>query len=76
MRSSTYVLYLSLMLAASSCGPQQVRVSGEVTHRFEVDLVTLEKYFKALCEAEKAADVQACTTLKQAQFLEFMMTSK
>lgn len=67
----------AILLAAtlSSCGPYQVDVDGDITHKFEIDMGNLEKYFKALCEHEQAEDVDACMNLKLAQFLEFMVDS-
>lgn len=64
-----------LVASLSSCGPYQVNVDGEVTHKFEIDMENLEKYFRALCEYEQAQDTEACMNLKLAQFLEFMVDS-
>lgn len=58
-----------------SCGPYQIDVDGKITHKFEIDMSNLEKYFQVLCEQEQAEDVSTCTSLKLAQFLQFMIDS-
>ena len=69
------LLAFILVAFLASCGPYQVNVNGEVTHKFEIDMTNLERYFRALCENEQAEDVEACMNLKLAQFLEFMVDS-
>lgn len=72
MKTLAAILLTTTLL---SCGPYQVNVDGDVTHKFEIDMSNLEKYFRVLCEHEQAEDVDACMNLKLAQFLEFMVDS-
>lgn len=66
---------LPLILLLASCGPMQVDVSGTVTHKFEIDIENLRKYFIALCEEENAEDVEACADEKTGKFFEYVLGS-
>ena len=67
------VVVLLVLGLVTSCGPQQVSVDGVITHKFEIDMSNLEKYFEAQCAQEEPENVDACVNLKVAQFLEFMV---
>lgn len=67
------VTVLILILVLTSCGPYQVDVSGKVTHNFEIDMTNLEGYFQAKCEQDEPDNVENCTNIKIADFLEFMI---
>jgi hypothetical protein len=67
------VVALFLIGGLTSCGPQQVTVDGTITHKFEIDMSNLEKYFKTQCGQEEPTNVENCVNVKIAEFLDYML---
>jgi hypothetical protein len=72
-----YLLFILTALALigilSSCGPQQVDVTGTVTHKIELDLSGIEKYFKVICEQEQPDNIEVCTSEMVTNFLSYVL---
>lgn len=66
-----YCLFVFLML--SSCGPQEVEVSGTVNHTLQLNIQEIEKYFEVICSEEQPDDVEHCTKKKTAELIETLL---
>jgi hypothetical protein len=66
------IVFYLLLTVLTACGPQEIDVSGTVTHKIELDLSNIERYFRSKCEIEHPESVAECTDAAMTEFLYFM----
>lgn len=62
-------LTLLMLLILNACGPYEV----DVTHKIQLDMSNITKYFELMCISENAPDIDLCVDEKVTQFLKMVL---